>query len=239
MKFIFTFFLFIYSFYSLSSLSKEKDNEGNNGYYLQLGVGYRTPKYMPLRYGSPTYRDGVFGRDLKQNDGFEKDLGFGYRFNDKFRISINYKKYYQPAHKTIFYDSNIAGVTYIENPKLKVDAYSINIFRDFVFRNSNFSPYIGAGIGFANTHNPDFGTYRINNDTFTFTSSFRAHNSGSLYKEIMAGINYRINKKNTVFIQSAYSGVDDYVIMHSSGAERVQIQNPKTLTFLSGVRINF
>ena len=55
----------------------------------------------------------------------------------------------------------------------------------------------------------------------------------------MAGINYRINKKNTVFIQSAYSGVDDYVIMHSSGAERVQIQNPKTLTFLSGIRISF
>ena len=238
MKFIFTFFLFIYPFYSLSSLSKEKDNEVNNGYYLQLGVGYKTPKYMPLRYASPTYRDGVFGRDLKQNDGFEKDLGIGYRFNNKFRISINYKNYYQPAHDYIFYNPNFIGGTYVDNPKLKVDAYSINIFRDFIFKNSNFSPYIGAGIGFANTHNPDFGSIVRANGS-TLTSSFKAHNSGSLYKEIMAGINYRINKKNTVFIQSAYSGVDDYVIMHSSGAERVQIQNPKTLTFLSGIRISF
>ena len=238
MKFIFALFLFIYPFYSLSSLSKGKNNEENNGYYLQLGVGYRTPKYMPLRYGSPTYKDAVFGRDLKQNEGLEKDIGIGYRFNDKFRISINYKNYYQPAHDFIFYDPNSVGGTYVDNPKLKVDAYSINIFRDFISKNSNFSPYIGAGIGFANTHNPDFGRYRRNNIDNTFTSSFKAHNSGSLYKEIMAGINYRINTKNTLFVQSAYSGVDDYVVK-VGGAERVQIQNPKTLTFLSGIRISF
>ena len=75
------------------------------------------------------------------------------------------------------------------------------------------------------THNPDFGSI-VRANGGTLTSSFKAHNSGSLYKEIMAGINYRINKKNTV-------------IMNSSGAERIQIQNPKTLTFLSGIRISF
>ena len=245
-KIIFLLILFLSTFYQLKGLSKEtKVKDENKGYYLQLGIGYRFPKWSKLRYGDPTYEygswnNGIAARIIRLNEGFDKDIGIGYRFNKKYRISINYKNYYHPVSD---WDRYITGPgvdgTYLNYPELKVDAYTINIFRDFVFKNSKFSPYIGAGVGYTNTHNSDFGPYRDTPSNNILTSSYRAGNSSSLYNELNAGISYKINKKYSLYIQSAYSGVGDHKIMYSSGQQRIQIQDSKTLTFLSGIRINF
>tara|TARA_B100001057_G_scaffold18407_1_gene17006 strand:- start:172 stop:915 length:744 start_codon:yes stop_codon:yes gene_type:complete len=245
-RFVFLLILFLSTSYQLSCLSKEtKGKDENKGYYLQLGIGYRSPKWSKLRFGVPTYEDGSWNsgnnaRIIRLDEGFDKDIGIGYRFNKKYRISINYKNYYHPVSEWDRYATG-PGVDgkYLNYPELKVDAYTINIFRDFAFKNSKFSPYIGAGVGMTNTHNSDFGPYRYTGGNNTFTSSYRASNSSSLYNELNAGISYKIDKKYTLYIQSAYSGVGDHKIMHSSGQQRIQIQNSKTLTFLSGIRINF
>ena len=130
-------------------------------------------------------------------------------------------------------------MTCVRFSKYRSGIHEKTIFRDFVFKNSKFSPYIGAGVGYTNTHNSDFGPYRDTPSNNILTSSYRAGNSSSLYNELNAGISYKINKKYSLYIQSAYSGVGDHKIMYSSGQQRIQIQNSKTLTFLSGIRINF
>ena len=232
--------LLILNIFNLGNAIAEenKKNISKKGYFLQIGGGYRDSKVMAARHNSSGYEKGGFGdRTFNQNSGYEIDFGIGYRFNKKYSVLFDIKHYENSIEK-FTHPFEGGGGKYIDKPKFSVQAYTVNIFRDFPLKGKKkLSPYLGLGIGLAQANNPNFGTYELNTGT-TGTSSHIATDNSYLYKKAMAGINYQISSRNSIFIESSYGGVDHYIInVKNTSKDVFELQNGNALSFNAGLRI--
>ena len=106
-----------------------------------------------------------------------------------------------------------------------------NIFYDF-FNDSGFTPYVGAGIGYADVDFSGFGVAAIP-DVLDDGDTVLAY-------QLIAGGDYAFSPTTSIFGQYSYFSTDDVEVQTSAatGAVNTELSNEGS-TFQIGVRIRF
>lgn len=180
---------------------------------LQLGVGF------PNNYdGSSNFRGTAIDTSLDLDTGFNGELALGYQFNQaRAELAVGYGNY--GVGQQTFDGGSIRIPT---SGEVQVTTVMLNGYYDFPIRNSEgvksrWSPYIGAGIGYANINTPACGR----NDCFAGGST-----NGFAYQGKL-GLSYRVAERSFAFLEGGYmgatSGSIDGVDFDDFGAWRVNV----------------
>ena len=189
------------------------DGKNNSFPYasLQLGVGF------PYDYtGSFELGGDTINTRLDLNTGFNGELAVGHQFNRvRTELGLGYGSY--GVNKQTF-----DGAAASSDGNLQVTTLMVNGYYDVPIKNrsgilSRWSPYLGAGIGYANIDAPACSS----NACFTGGSS-----SGFAYQGKL-GLSYRVAERSFAFLEGGYigatSGTIDGIDFDNFGAWRVNV----------------
>ena len=185
-----------------------------SGIYFSGGVGMTSVDDVKGTTSTFTNKTGL-------EKGFLYSAGFGYDFGN-FRAELNYRKDSLDIDK---YSSTVgATTTAATSAKGDFDASTIgvNIFYDFN-NNSQFTPYIGAGIGSTkvDVKNSVINGISVAGDDDTKTSY-----------NLKLGVSYEVAKSSELYLEGTYLTISD-VDLNS-----VKIDDIKTYSVIAGLRFS-
>ena len=190
----------------LSSTGAEKSFyiQGNLG----LGIALDTDVEMSLASGAETAK-------ASYDAGFVTTWAWGYSFNDMLRTEIEYGWQKNDLDRLSY--SNEYGN--FSQGDLKTQTYMTNGYFN-AETGSPWSPFVGAGIGFAKVelNTPGLGS---------------ADNDATFAYQLMAGVAYSITEVIIIDAQYRFVGSDDATL--SGGGE----YNLRTNNLMMGARFNF
>ena len=190
-------------------------------WYVETSLGFKD--YAIHNYKVSSNIDYSQRRWLNFNYGTDITLGIGYYVRKDIRISAGYKRSNQQSLN--FFNGNFNGTIGSHNFKHTIDAYIVSVYKDFPVTNSNWTPYVGAGLGIANVSNT------------SSTSGLTGSTSGSPYGHFMAGLSYSL-KKLDLFGEASYGGIGT-TNMTLNGGTIVQLEKLNNLTGSFGMRYRF
>lgn len=182
---------------------------------LQVGVG------IPNDYeGSFSGFPGT-STSFDLDAGFNGELAVGYKFNDiRTDLSVGYGNY--GVDQQTF---RSAGQSASTNGQGSVDIWTVmaNVYYDIPIRTSDnqrsrWSPYIGAGIGYANVSTP----------SCAFADCFSGGSADAFAWQAKLGVSYRATEQGFVFLEGGYLGTAatssvDNVGFDNFGAWRINL----------------
>lgn len=182
---------------------------------LQLGVG------IPNTYDGNFNLLGVpVNTGLELDTGFNGELAIGYQFKQaRAEIALGYGNY-GVDQQTFNVEGNSSSVP--GRGEVDVTTVMLNGYYDFPIRNSDgvksrWSPYIGAGIGYANIGTPSCAR----------ASCFGGGSTSGFAYQGKVGISYRVAERSFAFLEGGYlgstSGSIDGVSFDDFGAWRVNL----------------
>ena len=182
---------------------------------LQLGVG------IPNDYEGNFSGFPGTSTSLDLNTGFNGEVAIGYKFNDiRTDLSVGYGNY-GVGQQTF----SSAGQSATVNGKGSVDIWTVmaNVYYDIPIRTSEnqrsrWSPYIGAGVGYANVSTP----------SCAFADCFSGGSADAFAWQAKAGLSYRATEQGFVFVEGGYLGTAatssvDNVGFDNFGAWRINL----------------
>jgi OmpA-OmpF porin, OOP family len=186
---------------------------------LQLGVGF------PNSYdGSFNLAGSSVNTSIDLNTGFNGELALGYQFNQaRAEIAVGYGNYDSQGQ-------SFGGGTRIgSNGELQVTTVMLNGYYDIPIYNSDgfksrWSPYLGAGIGYAN----------INAPACKGTGCFSGGSTDGFAYQGKVGISYRFAERSFAFLEGGYLGATS-----GSSIDGVDFDNFGTWRLNVGFRIGF
>ena len=185
---------------------------------LQVGVGF------PKNYEGDFDLEGLGNIDtsLDLNTGFNGELAVGYKIND-FRtdVSVGYGNY--PVHQQSYSTPGFGRASVSGKGAAQLTTVMLNGYYDVPIRNadntlSRWSPYLGAGIGYANISTPACAA----------SDCYEGGSAGAFAWQAKAGVSYRATERGFAFLEGGYVGtagntsVDD-VTFGSFGAWRINL----------------
>lgn len=181
---------------------------------IKLGAGF------PWDYnGNFDLLDEPFDTSIKLDGGFTGELAIGYQFNQvRAELAVGYGNY--SANKQTF-DSDLTGDFSVSSDgALNLTTVMVNGYYDIPITNadgtrSRLSPYVGAGIGYAN----------INTPGCSGDGCFSGGSTGGFAYQGNIGLSYRVGDQSQAFLETGYLGatggtIDD-VDFGSFGSWRV------------------
>lgn len=172
---------------------------------------------------------------LKLNGGFTGELGLGYKFNQaRAEVAVGYGNY--GVNNQTFTSSRYGSFSSSSDGSMSLTTVMVNGYYDFPLTNkdgsrSRWSPYIGAGIGYANLNAP----------SCSGDGCFSGGNTGGFAYQGNVGLSYRVSDRGQAFVETGYlgstSGTIDDVSFGSFSSWRVFLGwrqgfggSPKTTT---------
>lgn len=163
---------------------------------LQLGVGF------PNDYSGKLSDTDPFNvhSTLELNTGFNGEAAIGYRFNDvRTDLSVGYGSFGIDRQKFRIRgadDTSVSG-----DGSVNVWTVMANLYYDIPLNQkgetrSPWSPYIGAGIGYANISTPSCAV----------AGCFDGGSSGSFAWQAKLGLSYQATPGGAVFLEGGYLG---------------------------------
>lgn len=177
------------------------------GVYVKPSVGYSNISDIEASVSGVT-------ATVELDSGLTYGLNVGYDFGNDIRTEIGYDKVTGDFTK-------VAGVAITGD--VDVSTFSASVFKDFS-NDSNFTPYIGAGLG---TTNIDVGTMTLDG------TAYAGSNSNTETLTLTLGTNYEFNEGSNVFLEGNYRKVGDVTV---SGVEYSDIS---TLGVSTGIKFSF
>jgi hypothetical protein len=156
---------------------------------------------------------------LKLNGGFTGELAVGYKFNQaRAEVAVGYGNY--SSSKQTFSSSRYGSFSSSSDGALNLTTVMVNGYYDIPITNSDgsrsrWSPYLGAGIGYAN----------INAPGCSGNGCFSGGSTGGFAYQGNVGVSYRVGDRSQAFVETGYlgstSGSIDRVNFDSFGSWRV------------------
>jgi hypothetical protein len=156
---------------------------------------------------------------LKLDGGFTGELAVGYKFNQaRAEVAVGYGNY--SSSKQTFNSGRYDSFSSSSNRALNLTTVMVNGYYDIPLTNgdgsrSRWSPYIGAGIGYAN----------INAPSCSGSGCFSGGSTGGFAYQGNVGLSYRVGNRSQAFVETGYlgstSGSIDRVNFDSFGSWRV------------------
>ena len=163
---------------------------------IQLGVAF------PKTYSGEFSLDGVgdIPTELDLNTGFNGELALGYTFN-RFRsdLSVGYSNFgvnEQRYSSSTYGRARVAGQGSMDLTTLMLNGYYDVPIRKSDQSRSRWSPYIGAGIGYANISTPACAA----------ADCYEGGSDGSFAWQAKAGVSYRASERGFAFLEGGYIG---------------------------------
>lgn len=159
---------------------------------LQLGVGFPNNLDGTFKLG-----DDTFDTSLELDPGFNGELALGYQFNQaRAEIAVGYGSYGVDQQTFDGGTIRIPG-----RDSVDVTTVMLNGYYDFPIRNKNgeksrWSPYIGAGIGYANISKP----------ACPREGCFAGGSTNGFAYQGKVGISYRLADRSFAFLEGGYLG---------------------------------
>jgi hypothetical protein len=181
---------------------------------IKLGAGF------PWNYNGDFDLLGTnIDTSLKLNAGFTGELAVGYKFNQaRAEVAVGYGNY--SSSKQTFGSSRYGSFSSSSDGALSLTTVMVNGYYDIPITNSNgslsrWSPYVGAGIGYAN----------INAPSCSGSGCFAGGSTGGFAYQGNLGLSYRVGNRSQAFVETGYlgstSGSVDRVNFDNFGSWRV------------------
>ena len=191
-----------------------------NQLYIETSIGFKD--YAISNYKEASEADYSEGRWMDYNYGTDLDLKIGYYLKEDIRVSVGYKRSKQQMLNFFNGSSNFSNLNVVQ----RIDAYVFNVYKDFPITNTSWTPYIGAGVGIAN----------ISTDASGSSTGARSSVSGSVYRQLTAGLSYSLNNFD-LFSELSYGGVGESTWNTDEGD--LDLEKTMNLTGSFGVRYRF
>ena len=153
--------------------------------------------------------------------GFLYSAGFGYDFGD-FRAEVNYRKDSFDINKYSVTNNGTTTAATSAKGDFDVSTIGVNIFYDFN-NNSQFTPYIGAGIGSTKLD--------VKNSVINGISASNTDDSTTSYN-LKLGVSYEVAKSSELYLEGTYLTISD-VDLNS-----VKVDDIKTYSVMAGLRFS-
>jgi hypothetical protein len=168
-----------------------------------------TYPYASIKVGAgfPWNYDGSFDvpgssvdTSLKLNGGFTGELALGYKFNQaRAELAVGYGNY--GVNNQTFSSNRYGSFTSSSNGSMNLTTVMVNGYYDFPITNkdgsrSRWSPYIGAGVGYANLNVPSCSA----------DSCFSGGSTGGFAYQGNVGLSYRVSDRGQAFVETGYLG---------------------------------
>lgn len=215
--------------FSPASQAEEIKNSNTSSksqkFYIESSFGlrgYDKHNYKLKHLGDTDYSK---GRWMDTEEGTDWSINIGYYITEDLRVSLGYKrvveqlKSFRTRHEPVGY--------WQDDVSHQIDAYVLNIYKDFPIQNSPWTAYIGAGLGPANLSKTAAPSHLI-----------EATSDNSFYKQAIAGLTYSY-KKYDLFGEISYGGVGKTT--WNGVREGVTLVTKNTISFAGsfGVRMRF
>lgn len=137
---------------------------------------------------------------LKLDGGFTGELALGYKFNQvRAEVAVGYGNY--GVDKQTFSTSRFGSFSTSSDGSMNLTTVMVNGYYDFPITNkdgsrSRWSPYIGAGLGYANLNLPSCGG----------NGCFSGGSTGGFAYQGNVGLSYRVSDRSHAFVETGYLG---------------------------------
>ena len=189
----------------------------HKGFYLELGVGYRSRGKADWSNESLS----ASGTDF-WHDSLARSFAIGYRTANGWRFSLGYKPF---GWKYDYYTQK--GVPGRIREAFSVDGkiYVFDLYKDFYnLKIGKIIPYVGVGIGASN---------------LIFPKATRpAFVTDQLHTEVAVGMTYPM-KNLELFAEALYGGVGKTVYGFHDGKSAIEAANLRTFSYTAGIRVPF
>lgn len=183
----------------------------NTGFYMSAKGGYSfmTSSKENTKYKFIDLKDS-YDLDSKLKDNYTYGGAIGYDFYDKLgfpiRTEIEYMMHGQNDSKTENQSATKKYSTQIEN-KLRIQTLMLNAYFDLK-NSTSFTPYIGAGIGYAGLKNDMNFTETVRNKP---SNKYSLHaKAPNLAWSLSAGIQYAITPNVDIDLSYRYFNAGSY-----------------------------
>ena len=213
----------------LTSLVSPTIAEESNSFYLTAGGGVAFPSDIE---GDSTISGDKYDAKFPTDSVGVYSIGVGKEFND-IRLEFNYSAATVESD-SITVTSGGSGVTASFTPDLesKVKSYMIYGYKDFE-GDSKLTPYVGAGLGWANLSAKD--------QTITLAGSDYLVDGGDenvLSFGIKAGASYEIADNTSLYSEGTYQRFSEYEVKEA-GYETVNYDDTHYFAITAGLRFSF
>lgn len=178
-----------------------KSKASAEGWYLRGDIGYVHNKRPEADFAAGALTGGFVREGFDNAPGF--GIGLGYRFNANFRADLT-ADYFSARFKGVAPTPTFGTVSIMDRGELQSTTVLLNGYLDFGTA-AGFTPYVGAGIGFA--YNDFSGYERTTYNTATGVETWQPLIGGDDYSfawALMAGVNYRISSNAAVDLGYRY-----------------------------------
>jgi hypothetical protein len=183
---------------------------------IKVGAGF------PWNYnGSFDFLGSTIDTSLKLNGGFTGELALGYKWKQtRAEVAVGYGNY--GVNNQTFNSNRYGSFSASSDGSMSLTTVMVNGYYDFpITKNdgsrSRWSPYIGAGIGYANLNVP----------SCSGDGCFRGGSTGGFAYQGNVGLSYRVSDRGQAFAETGFlgstSGTIDDVSFGSFGSWRVFI----------------
>ena len=137
---------------------------------------------------------------LKLNGGFTGELALGYKFKQaRAELAVGYGNY--GVNNQTFSSSRFGSFSSSSDSSMNLTTVMVNGYYDFPITNSDgsrsrWSPYIGAGIGYANLNVPGCSG----------NGCFSGGSTGGFAYQGNVGLSYRVSDRGQAFVETGYLG---------------------------------
>ena len=183
---------------------------GRQNYNVTLG-GWND---QPGDFSAGRWNETQYGTDL--------NLNLGYYLKEDLRISFGYKKVKQ--YIPVWYNGNYTG-TNGDDHNVHIDAYVLNVYKDFPISDTRWAPYLGTGVGLSNV-------------TRSYVNANKpAGTSSAPYAQAIIGISYSYEKTD-IFGEISYggAGLSDWPNQGTSNAT-IHTKSFRNIAGSFGIRI--
>lgn len=181
---------------------------------IKIGAGF------PWNYnGDFDLLDSTTNTSIELNDGFTGELAVGYKFNQaRIEVAVGHGNYLSTSQT--FSTGRYGSFNSSSDGALNLTTVMVNGYYDIPITNSDgirsrWSPYLGAGIGYAN----------INVPSCRGSGCFSGGSTGGFAYQGNVGLSYRVGDRSQAFVETGYlgstSGSIDRVSFDSFGSWRV------------------
>ncbi|KVX01183.1 outer membrane protein [Shewanella frigidimarina] len=213
------------------------------GFYTTAQFGYSQQANDVTPYGNNIATDSDFPGEFDASDSPVGGIGFGYAFNEQYRIESRLSYRDASFNDTQFGTGARDGEEYTVNGNLESTTLTIEAFYDFA-NSTPFTPYIKAGVGVAfNSFSTRLGGAGVAAfDTFDgaedgYYDAYSDDNSTELSWNIGVGANFAVSKTVSVYGEYQYASFGDVNTGQDAFTDGFNIDNASAHEVMLGLRV--
>jgi len=208
----------------LGSLAAPSFAGESNGFYLQIGGGITN---IGEADGDTTISSTKYDIEYGIEDVFGYEVEFG-KHIENWRIGVSYASS-EPKVEDVTATTGGIGATasLSKKPTADVSSVMLNVYRDFP-RDSKFTPYVGAGLGYTNI---ELQTYTT---TIAGTDVAVTDDGRDLFSwDVKAGVTYDLSETTGIYGEVVYHKTDSF------DEDGINYDGISSANVMAGVKFNF